>query len=315
MTTNVRTDADTLGLIQYAYQLVENQIDRTEFERYRYADPQGFVPLNPQTAPGVDSTLRYRLTTVGQWRMAADYATNTDPVDFYLTPIVYGAEYFKAHTRWSNRELDRMEFARRNNMAGISIDIAKEKQLAIEETYMQLLNKVNSVGIPQKNIYGLHSHPDVPVLIAPYKLGLARTPDENLAVLSLFSTTIRRNTKQIEAPNTALFPDRVIRELSIQKVSTSGDKSTLAYWLENEPYIKDVDTAPELDTAGPGGVELAQAYDRSPNKLDYMVPKPMQMDGPLQFHAGHWRQDYDSELSGVHFRRPYSSVKMVFPAS
>jgi hypothetical protein len=161
----------------------------------------------------------------------------------------------------------------------------------------------------------MHTHPDVPRYVAPYRLGLSRTADENLALLAVFAKQIRANTAQKEIPTTLLLPDSMIQELSLQKVGDAGNTSTLQFFLDNNAYITEVDTTPELDTAGPSGTPIAQAYRRDPRKVKTLVPKKKTQIGPIQFVAGEYRVDFDAQLGGVHFRRPYSSLIMEFPAA
>jgi hypothetical protein len=82
----------------------------------------------------------------------------------------------------------------------------------------------------------------------------------------------------------------------------------LQYFVDNDPYIDAIDTSPELDQAGPGGTRIAQAFKRDPSKVDYMVPKEKTQIGPTTFRDGVWENNYDAQLAGVHFKRPYSSL-------
>jgi hypothetical protein len=312
----VRTDAQNVGLINEALRLVMPELDRTEFGEYKYADTQGFIPEDPLTAPGVDSLTQARLTVIGAWRLAADAATNVEKIDFGLDYVTYGAHYFQAFTSWSSQELDRMAFAASNPaMKGVALNVTQEKMMAVEETYLQLKNRVNSMGIPRLNIFGLHTHPDVPRFSAPYRLGMSRTPEENLALLAQFNTQIRRNTSQRESADTLLLPDQDVQQLSLQKVGDAAGTSTLQFFLDNNPYITAIDSSVELDTAGPGGTPIAQAYRRDPRKVRSLVPKKKTQIGPVTFTNGEWRADFDAQLGGVHFRRPYSSLIMEFPAA
>jgi hypothetical protein len=305
--TNVRMD--NVGVINEALRYVIPELDRTEFEEYKYADPDRLLPRNPLTAPGVDTLVRQRVTAIGQWKLAADYATNVESIDFAIDRVTYTAKYFRAHIEYSQEELDRMQFVQQY-MPNAAINITQEKMLAVQETYMQLLNKMFSAGLPSVGIFGLHSHPDIPRLTAPNTLSSTNTAAQNLAVLKLFNQTIRANTAQREYADTLLLPDAVIFDLSMQVVSTAGNVSVLQYFLDNDPYIQYIETAPELDTAGPGGTRIAQAYKRDPNKVDTMIAKPMTQIGGVQFIAGNYRVDFDAQVSGVHFRRPYSSLIM-----
>lgn len=300
---------DNAGIINEALRYVIPQLDRTEFEEYKYADPDRLLPRNPLTAPGVDTLVRQRVTAIGQWKLAADYATNVESIDYAIDRVTYTAKYFRAHIEYSQEELDRMQFVRQN-MPSAAVNITQEKMLAVQETYMQLLNRMFSNGLPQAGIFGLHTHPDVPRITAPLTLSSTNTAAQNLATLRLFNQTIRANTAQREYADTLLLPDSVIFDLSMQVVSSAGNVSVLQYFLDNDPYIQFIETAPELDTAGPNGTRIAQAYRRDPNKVDTMIAKPMTQLGGVQFNSGVYRIDFDAQISGVHFRRPYSSLIM-----
>ena len=75
--------------------------------------------------------------------------------------------------------------------------------------------------------------------------------------------------------------------------------------VESQPVDdQEIEVAAELETAGPGGTAMAVFYDRHPEVLEGVVPKPMtQVGGPIQKGTS-WEINFDASVSGVHISKP-----------
>lgn len=294
-----------VGLVEGALKVVSPELDRQEYPEYKWSER--YVPQDGRRMPGVNTIEYYRLTRVGAWRLLADYANNVEKFDVLMEKVSYGAEYYGASITYSNQEQDAIAFSRTNN-ADIVVDLTREKMDAVEEGWRQLKNKLFCRGQYGKNIFGMLNHPDVPRKVSPYRLGYASSPDDNLAVLSDMVDTIITTTNEIEQPDTILLPIRQVRELMLQRVGSTSDTSVLQYFLENNGTVNNIDTAVELAGAGPGGTDMALCYRRDPRKVVGIVPKEKTQFGPPQYQAYNIFVYWDGQVSGVHFKRPFSSL-------
>lgn len=299
---NVRMDAP-LGQIEQALNYISPDVIDTEFQQYKFADPDLLIPYDVSTAMiGVDTITRYRRTMVGAWKLATDAQTNTPAADYYLQPVRYGNHYFTQKIVYTSQELDRQAFAQTNYPA-LVFDTTVEKRRALEEGYLQLINRCFSLGIPEIGIYGLLNHPDATRLTAPYGLGTGTTPDNNKALLTLGVSTIETATNDSYLPDTLLLPADKARQLNDQLYGTSGETTVLQAFLKQNPGIQ-VEVAPELRTAGPGGTPIAVFYERNTDVLEGVLPKPMTQIGSVQQIGARFEVTFDASLSGVHIKHP-----------
>jgi hypothetical protein len=303
---NIETkmDAGVSGMLAQALRYYDPNLLRTEYQQFKYADPSGLIPENPAQMPGVDSIEKQWIDRVGAWKMAGPQSTNTEAIDVNTRSVRYGAKYFEAHITYTTQELDRMAMARSQNSVGVIIDIVREKMRAVNESFEQLRNSINSLGLPRLGIYGIHTHPNVSRVTAAYQMGLARTAAENVAILNDIPVTVRRRSRQATYPDTLIIPDGLAQELSAQQYGDSGQVSTLQWFLKNNMYIKNIEVTPEVDTAGTGGTSIIHAYRRDPERIESMTPKRMTQKYAPYVDRGAWRIDFDAQLSGVHANRP-----------
>jgi len=300
--SETRMDAP-LGQIQQALNYISPELITTQYQQYKFADPDLLIPYDVSTSMiGVDTITRYRRTMVGAWRLASDTQTNTPSADYYLTPVQYGNHYFNQKITYTSQELDRQQFAQKN-FPTLVFDTTVEKRKALEESYLQLVNRCFALGIPTMGIYGLLNHPDATRIASPYALGAGTTADNNNAVLTLGVRTIETATNDSFIPDTVLLPADKARDLNSQLFGTSGTLSTLGYFLQQNPNIG-IETAPELRTAGPGGTPIAVFYERSPEVLEGVLPKPMTQIGAVQQIGSRFEVHFDASLSGVHIKHP-----------
>ena len=70
----------------------------------------------------------------------------------------------------------------------------------------------------------------------------------------------------------------------VTPMSTSSDKTILKFFLENSPYIKQVEVWEQLANAGSGSTDLMFCYRKDPDVLTLEIPQ----DKAKQSPDGHW---------------------------
>lgn len=310
MTVVTRNDAEVLGLVNASLQYVMPEIDRKAYPEKRFTDR--FVPLNPLQAPGVQDLVRQRVSYAGAWELSADYATNIPMVDAYFSTVTYIAKYWRAGIRYSQQELDRLAMANRNN--SFNVDITREKLMALEESYAQLRNRLFALGEASIGTFGLLNHPDVPRLTSADRLGFGLSPEANLALLNEGERSVAIRTNAVETVDTLILPIDTYYELNQQRFTNSTDMTVLQHFLNTSPTITNIDWAPENTGAGTGGTDVALFYRRDQSRVEGLTPKnytlgePQMVDDQVKMFA-------HAQISGVHYRRPFSAVLLEFPGA
>lgn len=297
-------DASVPGLLAQALTYYDPNLLREEYTQFKYADPNLLIPENPMQQPGLDTIEKQWIRRVGAWKMVGAASKNYEPIDIDMRSVRYGTKYFGAFIHYSSQDLDRMAAARSLNQVGVIVDLVREKMRAVTEAFDQLKNEMNSLGLPALGLYGIHTHPNIPRKNAAYQMGLNKTAEQNIAILNDITNTIQRLSNQATFANTMIMPNGLLNDLSIQLIGTSGTKSVIQWWLENNRFIKNIEFTKEVDTAGTGGTSIIHAYRREPGRLESMIPKRMTQLAPPQFNAGRWEVHFDAQVAGVHVNRP-----------
>ncbi len=99
------------------------------------------------------------------------------------------------------------------------------------------------------------------------------TPEQMVADLNAVVLAPWKRTKEIYAPDTLLISQKMYEKASITKMSSASSITVLQYFLQNSPFIKQVDAWHKLDTAGhTTGFDRAIAYSRSAEVLEAVIP-------------------------------------------
>ncbi|MGD1852700.1 MAG: major capsid family protein [Leptolyngbyaceae cyanobacterium] len=306
--SNARLDAHSAGQLQEHLTLYSPEIIYEEYPEYKYA--AGLVPIDAREYVGVERIKNTRITRVGKWGRASDASISKNPIDIGMDDVEYGNAYFDAFITFTTEELDRISFARQYQSMGAIVDTVAAKVRAVQEAYQELINRIMAFGSPRQGVYGLHTHPGVTKVRAPYKMGLtASTPDQNIAILTEMIKIISRLSGQRSYINAMLTPKSLAIELGQQQRNTASDTSTLTSFLKSPDGLNiGVEATPEMDTAGPGKTTAIHAYRLDVSRLKGCIPKRMRQVTDPVYTNGVWRTDFDCSISGVHIVRPYDHV-------
>jgi hypothetical protein len=304
--------ADAFGMPKGSAQYLSPEIQRQEFPEYFFAD-RG-IPADPLKAAGAQEITYQRVTYIGQMRSSRSYGNNgAGKVDASFIPVTYGNKRFSGFFEVTDEEIDRLEYMQKVYDTLGQINLIQEKRNAGMMAWMQTQNSMFGAGDPLKGCYGMFTHPDVPRIQLGVTLGNGRTADENLATLTLMERSIDKRTNGVERPTTLLLATTAFHDLKNQYF-TATNESVLKRFYDNSPSVKEIERVPELNGAGPNGEDLAIMYTRNPNKVVRVIPKDITFKAPIQSDEG-YRVNFHGEISGVHFKRPYSAVVLEYPAA
>ena len=305
--SGARLDAVSAGHLQEYLTHYSPELIREEYPEYKYA--AGLVPLDSREYVGVQQIKKTRITRIGKWSRSSDGNVSKAAIDIGMDEVDYGSASFDAHITFTVDELDAIDFARRHRSMGVIVDTVSEKVRAAQESYQELINRIMAFGSTRQGVYGLHTHPGVTKVKAPYKMGINQTADNNIAIFAAMLRIASRISGQRSRPDVGLIPDQLAIDLSQQEKNTSAGISTLKYFLESAQGVRmSMDSTPEMDTAGPGSTTAIHFYRLDPTRLQGCVPKRMRQVTDPVYTNGAWRTDFHCAISGAHLVRPYDHV-------
>ena len=113
----------------------------------------------------------------------------------------------------------------------------------------------------------------------------ATTPEQMVGDLSTIAQAVNYTTKTIFAPKTLLMPTYLYNIAATTKMSSASPVTVLKFFLDNSPYITEIDQWIYLDNAGTGGnTDRIICYSRKADIIEAVNPMdfetfPAQVDG------------------------------------
>lgn len=154
---------------------------------------------------------------------------------------------------------------------------------------------------------GLFNDANVPRANAAVGSWGGATADQILSDLNEIARAVFVTTReQATADTLALSPERLALIASTPRASTS-DTTILKFFLANQEYIKTVESASHLSTAGSGGTQRMVAYRRNMDTVAGPIAIPFEQLQPqlrgFSIHVPCW-----GRIGGVQFKAPVYAV-------
>ena len=239
---------------------------------------------------------------VGKAKIVSDYADDLPSVDAVAavntTPIfTLGDSY-----HYSVLELD----------AAINLNrpLQQSKGIAARRAIDALVNDLTIYGDDFYNIKGLLTNDSIPevapiVGVGGSTLWSAKTAQEILTDLNNLVQFIITNSKNVERPNRIALSNNSYGILQNTLTTAVGGVSVLEFFRSTHPYIEDIIPMWELDGAGPGGTNMAIAFNNDPTKLSIEMPEIFRQLEPQQRNLTYYTLCY-SRFAGLIVRYPAS---------
>lgn len=258
---------------------VLRQLDYVKTQTYdiKYAELKArkLIPVSSEADPGAENIFYRQYDQSGIAKIISNYADDLPDAD------VSGKEFSAAvKTLGSSYKYNIQEL--RAAMYG-NVPLEQRRANAARRAIAQKENKIAFFGDSQTGLVGLFTAPNVTsVSIAATGTGsttqwVNKTPDQILFDMNLVANTVVSTSLGVENPDTMLLPLSQYNYVASTARSDFSDKTILNYFLENNPYIQQVEWVNELLGAGQSGSGSAPysrmyAYRRSPEVLTMEVP-------------------------------------------
>lgn len=268
---------------------------------YAVSPARNLFPVDRSAGP-VAETITYRqFDRTGMAKIIADYDTELPLVNVYGKEFTGRVVSIGAAAKWSLQEIK----------AAIALNKPLESWYAISARD-EILRKENTIaffGDDDHKLVGLFSDPNIPQAAVPVGGNnttpwSTKTPAEILADMNLVANQITEVTLQVEAPDTMLLPVEQYNLIATTNAGTSTDTTILRYFLNNNPYIKEVMPVNELNEAV-GGDDVIVCYKKDPMKLRLQVPQDIEQLPPQEVALA-TIVNYYSRCGGLTVMKPLS---------
>lgn len=307
-----RFDSDSAALLRNALIYYVPKVITADYAETLYADPTGFVPrLSDGTMVGVSEIVKTFVHQVGKWESTGEKTRTGGRIDVGVANIVYGTHYKTASIEYSSQELDRISFAQQNGNSAMMVDLVQLKMGAVRDAYNRFINEAMAFGMPDRDVFGLHTHPNILRIQAPYRPGSLRTRVQNIALFTLAINEMQRVSGNLFRPDIVIGPSNILTELQTQDTGTAGESSTLKF-INDNTSIKAYIPTPEASGGARNGKEILHFMRRDTDTTG-VVPKVMTQLAQPVFDRGCWSIHWDASVGGVHVDRQYKHLIMELP--
>lgn len=255
------------------------QLDYIKQQTYDIKYPQlkarQLFPVSSEADPGAEKIFYRQYDQTGLAKIISNYADDLPDADvigqeFFAAVKTLGASY-----KWSIQELRAAVYG--------NVPLEQRKANAARRAIAQKENSLAFKGDAATGLVGLFTAPNITSVTIPNTgtgsttQWVNKTPDQILYDLNLVANTIVSTTFGVEEPDTTLLPLSQFNYISSTARSANSDTTILNYFLQNNPYIKQVEWVNELKGAGTSGsgggpYDRMYSYRRSPEALTLEIP-------------------------------------------
>ena len=253
---------------------LQRQLDFIKTQTYdiKYAELKArkLIPVSSEADPGAERIFYRQYDQTGLAKVIANYGDDLPRADvkgkeFFATVKTLGASYAY--------NLQEMRAAVYGN-----VPLEQRRANAARRSIAQLENSLALFGDTASGIQGFVNAANITSVTIPAdgtgasKLWSTKTPDLILRDMNLVANTVASVSLGVEMPDTVLLPLSQYNYIASTARSANSDTTILNYFLQNNPYIKQVEWVNELLTAGASSTARIMAYRRSPEVLTMEVP-------------------------------------------
>ena len=286
-------------------QELESVKARTYDIQYAELSAMGIIPVDGSAGSGAETIAYHQYDAVGQAKIIANYSTDLPRVDLVGKKFTADVKSIGVSYGYSVQDI------RAARMAGKPLE--QRKASAARRANDQIVNDIAFNGDDEHGLVGLLTHPNIPTYTLPADgTGSStkfadKTADQVLRDLNGMVTKMLELTKNVERPDTLLIGHTTHADISSRRVGDT-QVTILAFFLANNPYVKNVQVVPEFVGAGTGGTDICMVYKKSPDKLTLEIPQPFEQF-PVQSEKLEYIVNCHSRCAGVIIYYPLSLIK------
>ncbi len=264
-------------------------------------------PMNSEADPA-DRTFTYRqFDKLGMTKLIADHASDLPRIDVSAKEFTSSIRSLGNYIAWSLNEI------RASAKANTNLD--QKLANASRESAMREENRLAWFGDTATGIPGFLTNPNISTVVLPADGTGAttdwknKTADQILRDLNLIANQPVTISKGVEFANVMLMPIEQFTLISTIRVP-GREITVLEFFLRSHPTIDSVEWVEDLVAAGAGDTDVAVAYNRSPDKLEMIVPQDFEMLPPQEVGL-ETKVFTHQRFGGVVIYRPLSISKAI----
>lgn len=235
-------------------------------------------PVTSEANPGARTVSFDSYDAVGIAKIITSYADDLPRADVKATRETAKVYHFGISYGYSTQDIREAQMARK--------PLSSKKAEAARRANDAAVNKMAFYGSKEYGIVGVFNHPNISkYVIENDGEGTStewkkKTPEQIIRDLTDSVGSIVEITNGVEIPDTILMPITQYNLISGTLMPDSNGKTIRTFFLENNPYIKNIIAVHEAAGAGSDGKDVMFIYRKDPNALSLEVPLPFEQYAP-----------------------------------
>lgn len=268
----MRLDAGETAAIVRALLFIQSQTYDVMYPDLKF---RRFIPITNEVSTGADSYAYRQWDKFGKGKIITNFADDLPMAGALVKEFVNPVKSIGAAYQYTIQDLRRVQF----DGLRLDLNLALAARRMVEET----LDNVAAFGDASSGLTGFLNNSNVTIDAATGNWsGLTST--QIITDLNKGATNIFSGTLETIAPDTIGLPTSSYVYISQTPFTSAGgvvtDMTILAWFLANNPWIKNVESWYQLETAGAAGVKRMVTYKKDPMVLQGHVPQEFEQFPP-----------------------------------
>ena len=263
-------DADTGVFFERQVEFVKTTAYETMYPARKAME---LLPVNFGVNEGAQSIIWYLWDEVGMCKIIAAAGDDIPRIDVKAREFSSPIKPLAGSFGYSVDEIAAARFA--------NVPLSQRKANAAVKAFERLVNKIAWNGDTPTALPGFLNNPNITTGTVPNGASPAATPWsgktqlEILFDMNLVTKAIISATQGEIVPDTILLPVDQHALIATRNMSVDNDRTILQFFLANNPWIKRVETLPELLAANNSvyATDVIVAYNKSEEFLTLEIPK------------------------------------------
>lgn len=267
----VKLDADESIFFARELESVKSKTYDILFPEYKALS---LIPMGSEVDPAAETIKYEQYEEVGIAQILASYGDDVPRAD------VKGKEFRSPVKPLASSYGYNLQEIRAAKMAGKPL--AQKKANAAKRAIDYKQNLIAFFGDSATGLLGLINHPNMPEYTVPAdgtgstKTWSTKTADQILRDMNGIVNQIFTTTKGVHQASDLLLPIASYTLVATMRIGVDSSMTVLKFFMESNPFIKNVTWLNELATAGAGSTKRMVAYMKSPDVLTLEIPQPFE---------------------------------------
>jgi hypothetical protein len=251
-------------------------VSKTYDRKYPEHKARKFIPVNSSIPAGAESFVWRSYDYAGAAKIISHFADDLPMVAVIAGEVAQGIKSLGDAYQYGLQDM------RAAAMSGTPL--SDKLGYAVRRIMENAVEKIAAVGNSTAGLPGFINNPNIPLLSAPGDITgnwPAATPKQMYDDLHAMTNHMVTSTKEVFVPDTLILPTSRFSLAATTAMSDTDSATVLQRFLQNSPYIRNVDQWAYLDTADAAGTgPRAIVYNRSPENVELIIPQEFEQLPP-----------------------------------